>query len=141
MSNTNDIVIKLVQDWRADEIVELYKAGGWWRDSYDPSGIPALIRGSYAFAIALDTQNEKAIGMGRAISDGVSDAYIQDVVVLKAWRGKRIGIKIIETILDYCMGNKLLWIGLVAEPGTKSFYIPLGFKVLPGEPMVFQPEE
>ncbi len=133
--------IRLVKNWVIEDIIALYKAGGWWLEQYDPSGIPALIKESYAFAIAFDKTSGKAIGMGRVISDGVSDAYIQDVVVLKIWRGKGIGIKIIKRLLDYCLDNKLVWIGLIAEPGTKDFYIPLGFKTLPGEPMVFKPED
>lgn len=133
--------IRIVGEWPSDEIVELYKAGGWWKDSYNPSGIPGVIQGSFAFVIAIEIETGRAIGMGRAISDGVSDAYIQDVVVLKTWRGKGIGIKIVDALLNYCLDNDLLWIGLIAEPGTKSFYSPLGFKTLPGEPMVFQSEE
>jgi GNAT superfamily N-acetyltransferase len=136
----SEIEIRLVETWPELELVELYKAGGWWLDHYDPAGIIQLIRGSFAFAVAINKSSGKAVGMGRAISDGVSDAYIQDVVVLKEWRGKGIGLNIVRTILNYCLENKLHWIGLVAEPGTRSFYKPLGFKKLPGEPMVYKPE-
>ena len=133
-----DIEIKLVKSWPANEIVELYKAGGWWLEHYSQAGILPLIKGSFAFAVAIDLQSGKAIGMGRVISDGVSDGYIQDVVVLKDWRGQGLGIGIVKTLLEYCLKKKLQWIGLVAEPDTKSFYEPLGFKVLPGEPMVYR---
>ncbi|WP_455392100.1 GNAT family N-acetyltransferase [[Eubacterium] cellulosolvens] len=138
-SAPSEFEIRLITDWPVAELVELYKAGGWWREGYDPEGIHGLIRGSFAFALVLDTTSNKAVGMGRVISDGVSDGYIQDVVVLKAWRGKGLGIKIVKTLLNYCLENNLHWIGLVAEPGTRSFYTPLGFKTLPGEPMVYQP--
>jgi GNAT superfamily N-acetyltransferase len=134
------IEIRLVDTWPELELVELYRAGGWWLEHYDPGGIPPLIKGSFVFAVAIDNSSGKAIGMGRAISDGVSDAYIQDVLVLNEWRGKGIGLGIVSTILNYCLENKLHWIGLIAEPGTRSFYEPLGFKVLPGEPMVLKPE-
>jgi GNAT superfamily N-acetyltransferase len=136
----NDIEIRMVSSWPVEEIVTLYKAGGWWQEHYDPIGILPMIKGSFAFAVAVDKESGKAVGMGRAISDGVSDAYIQDVVILKEWRGKGIGFGIVRTILKYCLEKKLHWIGLIAEPGTKSFYKPLGFKELPGEPMVFKPE-
>ncbi len=135
------IEIKLVRSWPTEEIVELYKVGGWWKERYEPNGIPPLIKGSFAFAVAIEKSTGKAIGMGRAISDGVSDAWIQDVVVLDEWRGKGIGKKIIEFLLDYCLEKKLTWIGLVAEPDTREFYTPLGFRELPGEPLVYQPGE
>jgi GNAT superfamily N-acetyltransferase len=140
-NNENNIEIRLVKDWVVEDIVELYKAGGWWLEHYHSSGIPTLVKGSFAFAVAVDNATGKAVGMGRVISDGVSDAYIQDVVVLKKYRGKGIGFKIIQRLLDHCLENNLVWIGLVAEPGTKDFYTPLGFKTLPGEPMVYKPED
>jgi GNAT superfamily N-acetyltransferase len=135
------IEIRLVKDWSIDEIVELYKVGGWWQEHYDPSGIPGLIKGSFVFAVAVDRRSNSAVGMARAVSDGVSDAYIQDVVVLKTWRRKGIGIKLVEYVLNHCLRNGLHWIGLIAEPGTRSFYKPMGFKELPGVPMVFKPED
>jgi GNAT superfamily N-acetyltransferase len=136
-----NIEIKLVIAWPSKDIVELYKAGGWWKDTYDPVGIPGVISGSFAFAVAINQVTGTAIGMGRVISDGVSDAYIQDVVVLDDWRGKGLGKAIVKKLLDFCLDHKLHWIGLVAEPGTKGLYTPLGFKTLPGEPMVYRPEE
>ncbi len=86
--NVNDIHIAIVSSWDEEEIVALYRAGGWWEDSFDPAGIPALIRGSFAFVVAADTKTGQAVGMGRALSDGVSDAYIQDLVVLPGTGGE-----------------------------------------------------
>jgi len=140
-SKINDIQYKLVKEWSIDQIVELYKAGGWWKDHYHSSGISIMITGSFAFFVAVDKNTGNAVGMGRAISDGVSDAYIQDIVVLKDYRGKGIGKEIVQNLLNYCLEKNLVWIGLVAEPGTREFYSPLGFKKLPGEPLVYQPKQ
>jgi spermidine synthase len=68
------------------------------------------------------------IGMGRAISDGISDAYIQDVVVLKSWRKKGIGGEIIKEIVKRLKESEIDWIALIGEPGTEKFYSGLGFK-------------
>jgi GNAT superfamily N-acetyltransferase len=141
MTTEDDVAIKIVDAWPADELVELYKAGGWWKPSYDSSQIPKLIKGSFAFAVAVSKRTGRAVGMGRCLSDGVSDAWIQDVAVLPPYRNRGIGRSIIKELLDYCLERRLQWIGLVAEPGTRDFYIPLGFRALPGEPMVHQPEE
>ena len=130
----------MVQDWPNEQIVELYKSGGWWEEHYSPDGLDALIKGSFAFAVAVDASTGIAIGMGRAISDGVSDAWLQDRVVLDAYRKHGVGRAIIQKLLDYCLTKGLTWIGLVAEPGSKEFYKPLGFETLPGEPMVYKKE-
>jgi GNAT superfamily N-acetyltransferase len=127
-----------VKAWPENQIVELYKAGGWWLDSYSPDGISSLIEGSFAFAVAVESSTGIAVGMGRAISDGVSDAWLQDIVVLKRYRGRGLGNAIIRKLVEHCKSRGLVWIGLVAEPGTKKFYEPLGFETLPGEPMVIR---
>lgn len=124
------IEIKFVNSWKRDEIVELYKAGGWWKDCYNPSGLKNLIKGSFAFAVAVDKTSGKAIGMGRVISDGVSDAYIQDLVVLPKYRDKGIGRQLVKVLLDHCLSKGILWIGLIAEPDQDDFYSNIGFKTL-----------
>ena len=68
--------------------------------------------------------------MGRALSDLASDAYIQDVAVLKKYRGRGIGKKIIQILIEKLKENNVEWIGLVAQPGTSSFYKELGFEPL-----------
>jgi GNAT superfamily N-acetyltransferase len=137
-----EIEIKFVDNWPEDEIVELYKAGSWWKESYNSSGIKTLIQGSFAFAVVIDKNSGKAIGMGRIISDGVSDAYIQDLVILENYRGQGIGKKLVNTLLQHCLSNGLLWIGLIAEPGQDEFYLPLGFKTMKNYvPMKYQKEE
>lgn len=143
MSDENkNIKIKFVKNWPEQEIVKLYKSGGWWKEGYDSSGIQPLIRGSFAFAVVIDSDDNKTVGMGRIISDGVSDAYIQDVVILEEYRGKGIGKKLVKFLLDHCLSNGLLWVGLIAEPEQDGFYSPLGFRKLKEYvPMKYQKEE
>ena len=60
-SYNKNIEIKIVDSWPKEDIVELYKAGGWWKDSYDLSGIQHLIKGSFAFAVVVEKNSGKAI--------------------------------------------------------------------------------
>lgn len=125
-----EIEIKIVDKWPDDEIVNLYKSGGWWKDHWNPSGLKYLIKGSFAFVVAVDTKSKKAVGMGRLISDGVSDAYIQDLTVLHDYRGKGIGSKIVNALIKICKEKNINWLGLIAEPDQDEFYFPLGFKTM-----------
>jgi ribosomal protein S18 acetylase RimI-like enzyme len=126
------VVIRIVDAWDQDEVVQLYRAGGWWKDEYDPGSVPDLIRGSFAFAVAIDKKTGHAIGMGRVLSDGVSDGYIQDIVVLPAFRKMGIGKEIVRALFGHCTRAGISWIGLIAAPGTESFYQPLGFQPMMG---------
>jgi ribosomal protein S18 acetylase RimI-like enzyme len=121
-----------------EAIVELYKAGGWWEESPEWRAIiPQMIRGSFCFMVAR-APDGRLVGMGRAISDGVSDAYIQDVVVLPEYRKRGLGRELISRLTGYCRDHRIGWIGLIAEPGTEPFYRSLGFGPLEGyRPMLY----
>jgi aralkylamine N-acetyltransferase len=121
-----------------EDIVELYKCAGWWQETPEARAvIPAMIRGSYCFMVAR-TLDGKIIGMARVISDGYSDAYIQDVVVLPSHRGNGIGRELVRRLTQLCVTRKIGWIGLVAEPGTQGLYEELGYGPLTGyQPMLY----
>ena len=139
--DNEDIEIKFVDSWPEDEIVMLYKAGGWWKESYDKSAIQSMITGSFAFAVVVLSKSGKAIGMGRILSDGVSDAYIQDLVVLPKYRGQGIGKKLVNFLISHCLSKGIVWIGLIAEPGNDKFYKDLGLKPMKDHiPMLYQKE-
>jgi ribosomal protein S18 acetylase RimI-like enzyme len=127
-----EIHYEFVRTAPVEAIVELYRAGGWWEESPEARAvIEDMIRGSFCFMQARDSQG-RIVAMGRAISDGASDAYIQDVVVLEGFRGLGIGRELIRRLTRFCLEHKIGWIGLVAEPGTQEFYEDLGFRELEG---------
>lgn len=123
--------IQLIKTVNKDDIIQLYKDAGWWEDGYekDISFISKIVSDSFLFAGAFD-DTDRMIGMGRVLSDGCSDAYIQDVTVLKSYRKQGIGGKIIKFLVIELQKSDIDWIGLVGEPGTKSFYEKLGFREL-----------
>ena len=119
-----------------DRITSLYKNAGWWTDpGTNRDLVVRIVAGSHCFAIAL--MNGDIVGMGRAISDGVSDAYIQDVTVEKGLRNRGIGLQLVREIVKRLEQDSLGWIGLIAERGSSPFYEKVGFKIMPrSTPMV-----
>lgn len=136
MERSTAIVYETVTDVPVESVVALYEAGGWWVESPQARAvIPAMVRGSFRFMIAR-APGGTIVGMARVLSDGVSDAYIQDVVVLREWRGHGIGKALIARLVAQCRDRGIEWIGLVAEPGTRPFYESIGFGALEGyQPM------
>jgi len=135
----DDITIQLVREWDDEDIANLYRAGGWWKEEYNPGELPHLIRGSFLFVVAVDRKTGHAVGMGRVISDGVSDGYIQDLVVLPEYRKTGIGAQIVSTLVKKCVEKGISWIGIIAEPDTEKFYLPLGFHPMEGHvPLKFR---
>lgn len=123
-------------DSQVDEILLLYQTAEWWQASgtkeSDASHIRDLVSGSHCFLIAvpavISDREQPIIGMGRSISDGVSDAYIQDVVVAPSFRRQGIATQIIKRIVDRLQTDGIGWIGLIAERNTQNLYKPIGFE-------------
>jgi aralkylamine N-acetyltransferase len=137
----DDITVKIVRSWDEEEIAALYKAGGWWKEEYRTEDLPRLILGSFAFAVATDAKIGRTVGMGRVIADGVSDGYIQDLVVLPEYRKSGVGTQIVAALVTRCLQSGITWIGLIAEPDTEKFYLPLGFHPMEKHvPLLFQGE-
>ncbi len=113
-------------DKEIDELIELYKAENWLTLKENiPETIKKIINGSHCFFVA--KKGSVIVGMGRAISDGISDAYIQDVTVMKKFRNQMIGTRIINKIISLLKSDNIGWIGLIAEKGTERFYSSIGF--------------
>ncbi|MDD9305036.1 MAG: GNAT family N-acetyltransferase [Desulfobacter sp.] len=123
----DEINIELVKAAPIKDMIRLYKAAGWWEDSFDEAHdfLKALPKDSALFAGAFC--QGRLIGMGRALSDLCSDAYIQDIVVLKSYRGHGIGTMIVDALVAELKQRGVDWIGLIAEPGTNNFYEKMGF--------------
>ncbi len=125
--------IKFLRDPTVEQIkqiTDLYRKAGWWDDENDnPERVAGIVDGSHGFCVGMI--NDTIVAMGRAISDGISDAYIQDVTVDENQRGQGIGTKIVEMLVHRLENDGLGWIGLIAERGTTRFYKPMGFKKMP----------
>lgn len=107
-------------------LTELYRLAGWWTDTRDnPLAVADIVKGSHCFMTAW--QDNRIVGMGRAISDRISDAYIQDVTVDPEFRGRGIGSSLVRELVARLEADGIGWIGLIAERKTHPFYRPLGF--------------
>ncbi len=119
------------------QITALYRMAGWWTKNDDPDLVARIISGSHFFMAAVD--EGEIVAMGRAISDGASDAYIQDVAVKKGYRRCGIGAGIIEKLVENLYADGIRWIGLIAEKGSREFYSGLGFEIMPeSAPMIWK---
>lgn len=101
----------------------------------DPKQVFHALKNSiYTISI---TDDKQIIAMGRLVGDGFINYYIQDVVVLPIYQGKKIGQLVIETLLAYIKNHALpastIAIGLVAAKGKEEFYQKFGFVSLPNE--------
>ena len=126
----NEVLADLPLDIRRkylSQIRDLYRQEGWWSDQLDTQErLVRIISGSCYFVIAVNTL-VGVLGMGRAICDGVSDAYLQDITVKSEYRKQGVASHIVATLVSRLEAKGIIWIGLIAKNGASDLYRHQGF--------------
>ena len=92
----------------------------------DPTALKQAFRNSYATSIAW--RDDVVVGLGRAISDGISQAAVYDVVVEPEIQGEGIGSALMRDLHEQLRGveNVILF----AVPGKERFYERFGYRTM-----------
>ncbi|HEY1456904.1 MAG TPA: GNAT family N-acetyltransferase, partial [Solirubrobacteraceae bacterium] len=69
--------------------------------------------------------NGNQVGFARAISDGVIVAYLADVYVLRAYRGRGLGLELVREMIHRAPGPPARWLLHTAD--AQDLYSKLGF--------------
>ena len=123
-----DFEIRIIKYAPASSLERIYRSVGWYDESFSPEAMEKICQNSTLFAGAFI--KDEMVGMGRLLSDGVSDGCIQDVAVIKEFQGLGIGRAIVKKIIDESLKLGIDWIQLIATPGNEKFYESLGFEVM-----------
>ncbi len=109
-----------------EAVVHLYRqAGWWWHTGTHLEAARRIVAGSHCFCVARHKQ--AIVGMGRAISDRASDAYIQDLTVAKPFRHQGVASGIVRILTERLRADGISWIGVVAAGNCAPLYRALGF--------------
>lgn len=118
------IEIKQYKNFNKDEIIKLYKSVGWSNYYENPTLLEqAFLHSLYTFG-AYD--KDKLIGIVRVVGDGHTIIFIQDLLVLPEYQGKKIGTDLMNKILEKY--NDIYQIHLATDNTEKTvnFYKSLG---------------
>ena len=110
-----------------EEFNYLYDAVGW--GSYDEKVLEkALANTMYSVSVYDD---DKIIGYGRIIGDGICFLYIHDVMAAPKYQNKKIGSQIMNKLLEKVnqikIENPYVRVYLGASKGKEKFYERFGF--------------
>lgn len=83
--------------YNEQEILHLYDSVGWTNYTSNPSMLANAYQHSLKVLGAYD--KDKLIGIIRAVGDGYSMVYIQDIIVLPEYQRKGIGTLLLQQIL------------------------------------------
>jgi aralkylamine N-acetyltransferase len=110
-------------DW--NEAAVVFERAPLGKRRREPEKIRRAFESSYAIMYVFD--EDKLIGMGRALCDGEYQAAIYDMVVLPEYQRKGIGKEIIERLCEQLPVENII---LYAVPGREGFYKKCGFRMM-----------
>lgn len=107
-------------------LLGLYTAVGWSAYTNEPGKLAAAIAGSDFVVTAVE--NKTLIGLARCVSDDVSIAYIQDILVHPDHQRKGIGKALVEAVLHRYAHVRQKVLLTDDRPEQLRFYETLGFR-------------
>lgn len=104
------------------DLADLRESVGWSRMENEYKN-PLLT--SYYHIVVYE--KETLIGYIDCVSNGVTDAYIQDLMVHPDYQGRGIGTDLMKKMIDYLKEKHIYMISVVFEESLKPFYEKFGF--------------
>ena len=112
------------------QVKELYNFVSWLDGSETEETVEKMFLNSYAVASAYNSETGELAGFFRALSDGVGDAYMVDLLVHPSYRKQGIGKALVKLLSSYLKEQGITWIVCIGVPGTEKFYCDCGGKVM-----------
>lgn len=112
-----------------EEIFPLYEAVGWTNYTTNPTMLQNALEHSL-FLISARDEEGKLIGFLRAVGDGYSIVYIQDIIVLPEYQRKGIGTQLLRQTLEHFKEVYQMILTTDSELKTIAFYESNGFTAL-----------
>lgn len=106
-------------------VLDLYASVGWTGYSSYPEMLEKALEHSLLVLAAVD--GDRLVGLLRAVGDGYSIIFIQDILVLPAYQRQEIGRNLLEQAISHFPGIYQLHLLTDNAEKTRSFYEALGF--------------
>jgi GNAT superfamily N-acetyltransferase len=121
----DDLTVEPVTGVALDELLPLYEAVGWTWYAKAPEVLRAAIANSSYVVVA--RRDGRLVGLARAVSDGATICYLQDVLVLPEQQRTGVGRALVAAILDRYRTVRQKVLLTDDAPDQRAFYESLGY--------------
>lgn len=122
--NKLEIEYRETKDFRAEDLEQLFLSVGWESGKY-PEKLVRAMKHSTQVISAWD--QERLVGLVRALDDGETVAFIHYLLVDPAYQGLHIGDGLMKKLLAHF--EELLYVKIMpSDPKTIPFYERFGFQ-------------
>ena len=117
--------IKKYENFHLEEIINLYQSVGW--TNYLERG--GMLEEGYGNSLcglgAYDS--DRLVGIIRAVGDGRTIVFVQDIIVLPEYQRKGIGTKLLKAVVEKYKDVYQIELLTDNTEKTKTFYRSVGF--------------
>lgn len=124
MENIAQITYKENVTIEAEELSKVFKSSGIKRPSDDLNRLQRMIENSDVLITAWD--NDKLVGIARAITDYSYCCYLSDLAVNKEYQNKGIGRELVRLVQEH-IGEEAALL-LLSSPIAMEYYPNIGFE-------------
>ena len=120
------LIFKEYNAYKETEILGLYASVGWSNYTREPDMLRRAFSNSLYALAAFD--NDKLVGLIRAVGDGASIIFIQDLLILPEYQRRGIGSRLLQILMEKY--KKVYQLQLLTDDSKKNiaFYEAVGLK-------------
>ena len=107
------------------EVLVLYKSVGWSMYTRDPARLERAL--THSLTVLSAYEGKQLVGLIRAVGDGETILFIQDLLVLPEYQRRGIGKQLIEALLARFPEVRQRVLLTDDDPKTRSVYKAAGF--------------
>lgn len=113
----------------AQTLAGLYESVGWTIYSADPEKLERAVHASSRVCVARisDDAGEHLVGLARAVGDGETIVYVQDILVAPSARRMGVGKRLMECLLEPFTDVRQTVLITDTEEAQRKFYVSAGF--------------
>jgi len=108
----------------AEELRCLFLQTSWAKDR-SLEGVKLLLQNTAIFVVVRARSNRELIGFGRALSDGVYRALLDDIIISENFRKNGLGTKIVTELLWQLEDVEQIFLN--TKPHLEGFYQQFSF--------------
>ena len=116
------MIYKCNETVHVKDLADLRESVGWYRMEQEYRS--PLLTSYYHIAVY---EKELLVGYIDCVSNGVTDAYIQDLMAHPDYQGRGLGTDLMKKMIDHLKDKHIYMISVVFEEKLKPFYEKFGF--------------
>lgn len=101
----DDDPARIDRDW----VWTMLSTEAYWHRWRTRTHVDAQLDAAWRIVGVYDDETGRQVGFVRAVSDGVNDAYLADVIVAPEARGRGAGKLLVQTMIDDGPGAQFRW--------------------------------